>query len=927
MSKNLHHFKQVALLLFAYKTNLQKLPSWFKRRISTYRASFKQHPKQHLAVLASLALIISLIPILTSIKRSQTSQATGLQLQSVSPRIGAPAGGDKVILKGRDFQNPSSSSGSFNPIQSSHLSAGNAHSCVIGSDSKTYCWGKNDSSQSGDGNYAPSQYLPVPTATSQGAIPNGVILTHLSAGGDHTCALGSNSKVYCWGLGNFGQLGNGSSATYRVPAAISQGAIPAGVNLTHVSAGSTHTCTLDSNGKAYCWGENNNGALGNNSTWNSNVPVAVSQGTIPFGVNLTHLSAGGDHTCALGSNSKIYCWGKNDSGQLGNGAGGNYNDKSLTPVTVSQGAIPNGVNPVQISAGYKYTCALGSDHKAYCWGKNGSGQFGNGTGGSWNDKSLTPVAVSQGAIPNDVTLTYISAGGEHTCALGSDHKAYCWGKNDRGQLGNNSTTNSLVPVAIVQGAIPTGVKLTQITTGGAHTCALGSNNRVYCWGLNMFYGSLGNNSNIDSSVPVTVVQGAMPNIYSGTTVKVDGVTVPVRYISSTELEITMPAHAEGLVNISVTNPDNSTHTLNQSYEYYQAKNPTLSSISPNTVSPYGGEIVTLTGNNFDTARWRQVSVGNDHTCALDYRNKAYCWGWGSSGQLGNNSTTNSSTPVVVSQGAIPSNVNLTHLSVGNYHTCALGSDHKAYCWGYNNSGQLGNNSTTNSSTPVAVSQGAIPSGVTLTQIAVGLYHTCALGSDNKAYCWGNGYYSQLGNNSITDSRIPVAVAPGAIPSGVTLTQISAGAYHTCALGSNDKAYCWGKGGDGQLGNNSTSNSSTPVAVVQGAIPSGVNLTQISAGEHHTCALGSDHKAYCWGKNEYGQLGTGSAMKAKVPAQVTTGYTLKLSDNNSSMHYAYDQANGFSNTQLKIRTPAGPTGLKSVTLHSHYLQLDSIILNL
>ena len=826
----------------------------FRRLSPQLRFLIKRNPQRSLALVASLVIIISLVPILTSIKHSQTSQATGLQLQSVSPRIGVPTGGDKVILKGRDFQNPSSSSGSFNPIQSSHLSAGNAHSCVIGSDSKTYCWGKNDSSQSGDGNYAPSQYLPVPTATSQGAIPNGVNLTHLSAGGDHTCALGSNSKIYCWGLGNFGQLGNGSSATYRVPTTISQGAIPAGVNLTHVSAGGTHTCALDSNGKAYCWGENNNGALGNNSTWNSNVPVAVSQGTIPFGVNLTHLSAGGDHTCALGSNSKIYCWGKNDSGQLGNGAGGNYNDKSLTPVTVSQGAIPNGVNPVQISAGYKYTCALGSDHKAYCWGKNGSGQFGNGTGGSWNDKSLTPVAVSQGAIPNDVTLTYISAGGEHTCALGSDHKAYCWGKNDRGQLGNNSTTNSLVPVAIVQGAIPTGVKLTQITAGGAHTCALGSNNRVYCWGLNMFYGSLGNNSNIDSSVPVTVVQGAMPNISSGTTVKVDGVTVPVRYISSTELEITMPAHAEGLVNISVTNPDNSTHTLNQAYEYYQAKNPTLSSISPNTVSPYGGEIVTLTGNNFDTARWRQVSAGGSHTCAIDYRGKAYCWGKNEYGQLGNNSNSSSSTPVTVSQGAIPSDVNLTHISADDNHTCALGSNDKAYCWGLNNKGQLGNSSTTNSTVPVAVSQGSIPSDVNLTQISAGGNYTCALDYRNKAYCWGYNRYGQLGNSSTTDSSIPVAVAQGAIPASVNLTQLSAGDDHTCALGSNNKAYCWGYGIYGQLGNSSTTDSSIPVAVSQGAIPSGINLTHISTNYDHTCALGSNGKAYCWGKGSGGQLG-------------------------------------------------------------------------
>ena len=280
MSKNFHHFKQVALLLFACKTNLQKLPSWFKRRISAYRASFKQRPKQHLAVLASLALIISLIPILTSIKRSQTSQATGLQLQTVSPRIGAITGGDKVILKGRDFQNPSSSSGSSSPVQLSSLSAGGGHTCAFGPDHKAYCWGKNDGGQVGNNSYG--TFFSTPVAVVQGAIPNGVTLTHISAGGNHTCALDSNHKAYCWGMNAYGQLGINSSGSYRVPAAVVQGAIPSNVNLTYLSAGGTHTCALGSNGQAYCWGDNNNGALGDGSTWNRVLPLLFSKVLFPM---------------------------------------------------------------------------------------------------------------------------------------------------------------------------------------------------------------------------------------------------------------------------------------------------------------------------------------------------------------------------------------------------------------------------------------------------------------------------------------------------------------------------------------------------------------------------------------------------------------------------------------------------------------------
>ena len=204
---------------------------------------------------------------------------------------------------------------------------------------------------------------------------------------------------------------------------------------------------------------------------------------------------------------------------------------------------------------------------------------------------------------------------------------------------------------------------------------------------------------------------------------------------------------------------------------------------------------------------------------------------------------------------------------GSRHTCALGSDAKAYCWGRGEDGQLGNNTTTNSSTPVAVHQGQIPAGVSLTQIATGIHHTCALGSDAKAYCWGAGGSGRLGNNATADALTPVAVHQGQIPAGITLTQIDPGEYHTCALGSNGKAYCWGYNNHGQIGNNSTTNALTPITVNQGQISTGVTLTQITVGDIHTCALGSDAKAYCWGNNIYGQLGNNSIARALTPVRV------------------------------------------------------------
>ena len=149
------------------------------------------------------------------------------------------------------------------------------------------------------------------------------------------------------------------------------------------------------------------------------------------------------------------------------------------------------------------------------------------------------------------------------------------------------------------------------------------------------------------------------------------------------------------------------------------------------------------------------------------------------------------------------------------------------------------------------------------QIASGNAHTCALTTTGQAYCWGINQYGQLGNNSTTGSRIPVAVQ---MPAGVSFQYIASGNAHTCALTTTGQAYCWGQGGSGQLGNNSATNSSTPVAV---QMPAGVSFQSITANGSHTCALTAGGKAYCWGYGSSGQLGNNSATNSPIPLAVSS----------------------------------------------------------
>jgi alpha-tubulin suppressor-like RCC1 family protein len=252
---------------------------------------------------------------------------------------------------------------------------------------------------------------------------------------------------------------------------------------------------------------------------------------------------------------------------------------------------------------------------------------------------------------------------------------------------------------------------------------------------------------------------------------------------------------------------------------------------------------------------------------------AWAWGSNSYGQLGNGTTTNSSTPVAVS---LPSGTTVTAVAGGGSHSLALTSSGQVLAWGANYNGQLGNGTTTTTgcgciSTPVQVS---LPSGTSVTAIAGGYGHSLALTSTGQVLAWGLNNYGQLGNGTTTNSSTPFPVS---VPAGTTITAIAGGGQHSLALTSSGQVLAWGYNFYGQLGNGTTTSSNTPVAV---SLPSGTTVTAIIGGLYHSLALTSSGQVLAWGRNSEGELGNGtttitgcSCISTPVQVSLPSGTTV------------------------------------------------------
>ena len=706
-----------------------------------------------------------------------------------------------------------------------------------------WLWGLNTSGQLGDNTAIAIRSSPVQT------IAYGTDWKQIACAYSHTAAIKNDGRLWMWGFNYSGQLGDNTIIYRSSPVQT----IAGGTDWKQVSGGGGHTAAIKTDGTLWVWGENTFGQIGDNTMTNRSSPIQ----TIAGGINWIQVSCGSNHTAAVKTDGTLWVWGLNNFAQLGD----NSSNFKLSPVQTDAG----GNNWKQVSCGFIHTAAIKTDGTLWVWGDNSYGELGDET----NISMSSPVQ----------TVTYgndwkqVSCSDLQTSAIKNDGTLWCWGRNTSGEIGDNTNIDKSSPVQ----TIALGTNWKKVSSGNFFTTAIKTDGTLWVWGIN---GVLGTNDSIPRSSPVQTIA------YGNNWIDVSafGEFAGAIYAETT----TTPAPSGSLWSWglnsygqlgdnTITKKSSPVQTiaggtnwikLSQGYTalltgaiktdgtlWLWGKN--LGSIGDNTTINRSSPIQTISyGTN-----WKEVSCGTTSTVAI--KNDGTLWGWGYNqvGQLGDGSSgfaagVDKSSPVQTIAGG----TNWNQVSCSGNHTAAIKTDGTLWLWGYNFHGQLGQNSIANKSSPIQI----ISFGTDWKQVSCGGYHTFSIKTDGTL--WGFGYNNrgQLGDNTITDKSSPVQT----ISYGTNWKQVSCGYDYTAAIKTDGTLWCWGYNNNGLLGDNTTTDKSSPVQTIS----YGTNWKKVSAGYAITAGIKTDGTLWIWGKNTDGALGDNTAINKSSPVQTITNGT-------------------------------------------------------
>ncbi len=602
---------------------------------------------------------------------------------------------------------------------------------------------------------------------------------------------------------------------------------PATADWSRVSVGAQHVCAIKTNGTLWCWGANNTGQLGVGDT--TGRKLATQVGTDSDWAQV----AAGSFTCATKTTGSLWCWGPNGTayrlGQPGDTAQKNSPVRVGTDTDWSKPAV-----------GGTHACAIKTTNALYCWGENTVGQIGVGD----TTTRQSPTLVASGS-----QWTSVDVGSVQSCGVRTAGTLWCWGSNANNDLGTG-TGNVNVPTQV--GVATTWTSVTAEFGGG---CARRSNNDLYCWGRNDV-GQIGNGTTGSDVTAPTQVTGSWTDV-----VRIGSTTCALRsdgtrwcwgqnsngqFGNGTTSNASIPTQmgTETWARLSIGGSGGfASCAISATGVLGCAGWNSQTQLGRQTPSPVTNPITSAQAAGLQP-NWTNAAAGSMHACGVLYTGSLWCWGENGSFQLGDGSSIDKTKPTMVG-----SDTDWVAVAAGAAHSCGRRIDAMLWCWGANGSGQLGLGDTSPRSGPVKVGSAG------WTDITSRGDFTCGRQSGDGLWCWGANGSGQLGQGDTTQRNAPARIGTG------TWTSVSAGVDSACAVRSDATLWCWGNNADGQVGDGTTTSRPSPVQLA------GTGWRTVSVGGAHACAVKTDGTLWCWGKNADGQLGLGSTTSWTAPQQV------------------------------------------------------------
>jgi alpha-tubulin suppressor-like RCC1 family protein len=610
----------------------------------------------------------------------------------------------------------------------------------------------------------------------------------------------SDGTLWLWAEGFAGRLGNNSIANQSSPLQTISG----GTNWKQVSLDTNHSSAIKTDGTLWLWGYGCAGRLGANNLISQSSPVQ----TISGGTNWKQVNISTDHSSAIKTDGTLWLWGCCDNGELGSAVCVIVSLPSPTNLNNSNGwktcILPED-DIMDFSAGVSQSSAIKTDGTLWLWGCGGDGRLGDGS----NTDRSSPVQTISGGT----NWKQVSIGCRHSSAIKTDGTLWLWGRGSGGNLGTNTTIFQSSPLQTISG----GTNWKQVSLGNGHSSAIKTDGTLWLWGYGGT-GRLGTNSATNRSSPVQTISG-------GTNWK--QVSLGIFHSSAIKTDGTLWLWGQGFAG----------------------------PLGTNTIIDQSSPVQTISGGT----NWKQVSLGCAHSSAIKTDGTLWLWGQGFAGRLGNGDGTNQSSPVQTVSGG----TNWKQVSLGWDHSSAIKTDGTLWLWGNANVSKLGDNSFIIKSSPVQTISG----GTNWCAVSLGTSSTIASKDTNELFVFGSASQGKLG---ITEINLDVsALSPvQTISGGTDWKQVSIGYKMSSAIKTDGSLWLWGRGTWGALGNNSTSNRSSPVQTISG----GTNWKQVSLGRIHSSAIKTDGTLWLWGCGAGGALGNNSTTWQSSPVQTISGGT-------------------------------------------------------